>query len=232
MIKQKKVLALITARAGSKGIPGKNTKSLGGRPLVAWTIEAAKNSLYVDRLIISSDGADIIQIAESHGCEAPFVRPAELAQDESSSMDVIEHAIANLDEHFDYLLLLQPTSPFRTAEDIDHFIEHCIDKDSDIAVSVSKLKKHPMYMYQIQDDRLVPFLENGSIQLRRQDMPPAYEHNGALYFAKIDALLNTRSFNTPNTTPYITEGIINLDIDTPDDWDHAELIATKLSSTP
>ncbi|WP_312909851.1 acylneuraminate cytidylyltransferase family protein [Stutzerimonas nitrititolerans] len=229
MINKKKVLALITARAGSKGISRKNINPLAGRPLIAWTIAAARQSLYVDRLIVSSDGADIIRIAVEHGCEAPFVRPASLAREESSSMDVIEHAIASLDEHFDYLLLLQPTSPFRTAGDIDCFLNYCIENDADIAVSVSKLKKHPMYMYRIENDRLVPFLDNGNVQLRRQDMPPAYEHNGALYFAKIDHLLRERSFNTSEAMAYITEGIINLDIDTPEDWERAELIARKMS---
>jgi N-acylneuraminate cytidylyltransferase len=230
MINKRKVLALITARAGSKGIPGKNIKLLAGRPLIVWTIAAARQSRYVDRLIISSDGTDIIRIAEEHGCEAPFVRPAILAQVDSSSMGVIEHALANLSEHFDYLLLLQPTSPFRTADDIDCFLDYCIENDADIAVSVSRLKKHPMYMYHIENGRLVPFLDNGNVQLRRQDMPPAYEHNGALYFARIDRLLRERSFNTTGTIPYITEGIINLDIDTPEDWDYAELIAYKIGS--
>lgn len=230
MINKRKVLALITARAGSKGIPGKNIKPLAGRPLIAWTIVAARQSRYVDRLIISSDGTDIIRIAEEHGCEAPFVRPVALAQDESASMDVIEHALANMSEHFDYLLLLQPTSPFRTADDIDRFLDYCVENDASIAVSVSRLKKHPMYMYRIEDGRLVPFLDNGNVQLRRQDMPPAYEHNGALYFARIDRLLHERSFNTTGTIPYVTEGIINLDIDTPEDWDYAELIARKMGN--
>lgn len=230
MINEKKVLALITARAGSKGIPRKNIKPLAGHPLIAWTIAAAKQSRYVDRLIVSSDGADIIRIAVEEGCEAPFVRPAALAQDESLSIDVIEHAIACLDEDFDYLLLLQPTSPFRTANDIDRFLEYCVERNADIAVSVSKLKKHPMYMYRIENECLVPFLDNGNMQLRRQDMPPAYEHNGALYFAQIHRLLQIRSFNTCETIPYITEGIINLDIDTLEDWEYAEIIASKLST--
>ncbi|MCW0221269.1 MAG: acylneuraminate cytidylyltransferase family protein [Prosthecobacter sp.] len=232
MINKKKVLALITARAGSKGVPRKNIKPLAGHPLITWTIAAAKESRYVDRLIVSSDGPEIIRIAVEHGCEAPFVRPAALAQDESSSIEVIEHAIKFLNENFDYLILLQPTSPFRTASDIDRFLEFCIKNNANSAVSVSRLKKHPMYMYRIENNRLVPFLDNGSIQLRRQDMPPAYEHNGALYFAKINHLMRERSFNTPETLPYITEGIINVDIDTPDDWDYAESIARKASIHP
>ncbi len=231
MINGKRVLALITAREGSKGILGKNTKSLAGRPLIAWTLIAAKQSHHIDRLILSSDGLDIIKIAQEYGCEVPFTRPVALAQDDSSSMDVIEHAIASLSERFDYLLLLQPTSPFRTATDIDDFIEYAIASGAEIAVSVSKLKKHPMYMYYIENGHLVPFVENGNVQLRRQDMPPAYEHNGALYFAKIDRLLTERSFNTKYTVPYITEGAINLDIDTAEDWDYAEQIALKMGQT-
>lgn len=227
MINNKRILALITAREGSKGIPGKNIKPLGGLPLICWTINAAKESKYIDKLVLSSDGLEIIRIAHQYGCDAPFIRPKELAKDETSSMEVIEHALASLPEKFDYLLLLQPTSPFRTPNDIDLFIESSISKR--ISVSVCKLKKHPMYMYYIENEKLVPFFENGSLQLRRQDMPPAYEHNGALYLAEIETLSREKSFNTPHTAPYITTGDINIDIDTPDDWNYAELVAKRWS---
>ena len=227
MIKNKRVLALITARAGSKGIPGKNIKPLDGLPLIAWTIKAAQQSAYIDRLILSTDGDDIARTAQAYGCDVPFMRPAELARDDSTSMDVIEHALSSLAQTYDYLLLLQPTSPFRTGADIDRFVEFAMSTPAKTVVSVSKLKKHPMYMYYIEDERLVPFLDNGKVQLRRQDMPAAYEHNGALYFSEIEHLLNVRSFNTACVTPYVTEGPINIDIDTPEDWDYAEFLAAR-----
>src|SRR5690606_9725040 len=126
MFGDKKVLGLITARGGSKGIPRKNIKLLGGKPLIAWTIDAALKSRYIDRLILSSDDNEIISIAKSLNCDVPFVRPSELATEISSSMDVVLHALDHVGEFFDFLLLLQPTSPFRTSEDIDAIIESCI----------------------------------------------------------------------------------------------------------
>src|SRR5262249_30378594 len=115
MIGRYTVLAVIPARGGSKGVPQKNIRTVGGRPLIAWTIEAAKGSRYLDRVVLSSDDRKIIDVAESYGCDIPFVRPAELATDEADSMSVVRHAIASFNEHYDYLVLLQPTSPLRRA---------------------------------------------------------------------------------------------------------------------
>src|SRR5690606_696725 len=178
MYNDKKILALITARGGSKGIPGKNTKLLGGKPLIAWTIEEALKSRYIDNLILSSDCDDIIATALSYGCDVPFVRPPELAADDSSSMDVILHALQVLNQNYDYLLLLQPTSPFRKSSDIDGIIEFTMRNNFDLSISVSKVKKSPAYLYKIEDLKLIPYIE-ATVQLRRQDMPSTYEHNGA-----------------------------------------------------
>ena len=127
MIGSRSILALIPARGGSKGVKRKNVREVGGKPLIAWTIEAAKASRYIDRLILSSEDRAIIDVATAHGCEAPFVRPAELATDEADAMAVVRHALSALPERYDYLLLLQPTSPMRTANDIDGAIELCIN---------------------------------------------------------------------------------------------------------
>lgn len=227
MIKGRNVLALITARGGSKGIPRKNLRPLAGRSLIDWSIQAARQSRYVDRLIISSDDDEIIEKARRQGCEAPFVRPAHLARDDTGSMPVIVHAIETLERRYDYLLLLQPTSPFRTGNDIDRILSFCVEGEIEAAVSVTRLKKHPMFMYSIDQGRLKSLLPAAG-QLRRQEMPAAYEHNGALYVARTDWLLKHQSFTLPEVHAFITQGAINLDIDTPEDWDYAEFVAARL----
>jgi N-acylneuraminate cytidylyltransferase len=226
MYKSKSILALITARGGSVGIPGKNVKDLGGKPLIAWTIDAAQQSSYIDRLIISSDSGDIIEVAKKYGCEVPFVRPDELARNETASMPVILHAIDTIDGEYDYLLLLQPTSPFRTPDQIDEIIEKCIGIDAPIMVSVKESSKHPNAMFEIQDGALNPFFGHKQ-NLRRQDAPKAYEHNGALYLTQTNYLRDKQSYNTEDALAYVMEGAVNLDIDTPEDFSYAEFLIDK-----
>ncbi len=226
MYKNKKILALITARGGSKGIPGKNIKNLGGKPLISWTIEVAKSSKYLDRLILSSDSSEIIDVALSCGCEVPFVRPSELATDQSSSIDVVLHAINSLDTKYDYILLLQPTSPFRKSSDIDGIIEYVIDNNLELAISVSKVKKHPAYLYKISGKKLIPYIDV-THQLRRQDMPSTYEHNGALYFSSTEYILKEKTYNNPLASPYEMVGKVNIDIDDVDDWEYAEFLINR-----
>lgn len=227
MYKQKSVLALITARGGSKGIPGKNIKLLGGKPLISWTIEAAKACPHIDRLILSSDDTDIIETAIAAGCEAPFRRPKELAADHTPSMDVIMHALAQLDIRYDYLLLLQPTSPFRTTAHIQQIIEQAIETESEMMVSVKKISNHPAFMFELKEGYLHSFFPQKQ-QVRRQDMPTAYQHNGALYFAKTEYLEHEQSFLTPKVRPFTMSGIANLDLDEPEDWLYAEYIIEKI----
>lgn len=226
MYKGKKILALITARGGSKGIPKKNIIALGGKPLIGWTIEAALQSHFIDRLILSSDDQEIIAIARSFKCEAPFTRPDYLAQDDTSSMDVIMHAIEHVKGAYDYLLLLQPTSPFRTSEDIDNIIRSCLGSGFEMMISVAKLKKHPMYMYKIKKQRLESFLP-AERQLRRQDMPSAYEHNGALYLSSIKFLKKVKSFNVNEARAFEMYGAANIDIDNYVDLHYAEFLIEK-----
>jgi CMP-N,N'-diacetyllegionaminic acid synthase len=225
MIDGKSVLALITARGESKGIPNKNIKVLGKKPLIQWTIDAALSSFYLDRIVVSSDSPAILKISEQLGCE-PLLRPDHLAEDHSTSVDVILHALENIKSKYDYLILLQPTSPFRRTKDIDGIIESTVKSGSEVMASVARLKTHPMFIYEIIDGKLRSFKPQKQ-QLRRQDMPPVYVHNGALYIAKISTLLREKSFNLPNTQAYVTEGDINVDIDTPDDWSYAEFLAGR-----
>jgi CMP-N,N'-diacetyllegionaminic acid synthase len=226
MYQGKTVLALITARGGSKGIPGKNIKRLADKPLINWTIDAAKQSAYIDRLILSSEDDSIIQQALAAGCEVPFKRPAELALDSSSSMDVIVHALEQLTVQYDYLLLLQPTSPFRTVAQIDAIIEQGIGSGTDITVSVTQSKKHPAFMYTLDGNKLLPVI-NTQQQKRRQDMPKVYEHNGALYLASIPHLLQVKSYNGEGVAAFLMDTLSSVDLDEPLDWEFAEYLIMK-----
>lgn len=223
MYKDKRILALITARGGSKGIPGKNIKPLGGKPLINWTIDAAKSSEYIDRLIISTDSEDIAQIAQNAGCEVPFIRPAELATDKSTSMDAIMHALSSVGDNYDYLLLLQPTSPFRKVEHINAIIQQGIDTKSKMTVSVTESKKHPAFMFSQENGVLASVVKNEQHQ-RRQDMPKVYEHNGALYFSEIPYLKMVKSYNCQDVRAFEMGLIDSIDLDSPMDWLYAECI--------
>jgi len=128
MINNKTILTIIPARGGSKGVKRKNVRNLAGKPLIAWTIEAAKNSKYLDRVVLSSEDKEIIKIAKEYGCEVPFVRSKELAKDDTPGIDVVLHALNMIRERYNYVVLLQPTSPLRTECHIDECIELCVKK--------------------------------------------------------------------------------------------------------
>ena len=228
MIKGKTILALITARGGSKGIPQKNIIDLGGKPLLAWTIEAAQKSKYIDRLILSSDDTRIINIAKAYGCEVPFVRPAELALDTTSSMDVIFHALDSLHSSYDYLLLLQPTSPFRTAAHIDQAIQHLFDRQAVSVVSISKSKKSPeLIFYQSENGTLQPIIKTDATATRRQDAKVTFQYNGAIYFTNIDYLKKVKSYKTSETVGLELSNFIDIDIDEPEDLAYARYLVEK-----
>ena len=229
MYKNKRILALITARGGSKGIPDKNIKLLGSKPLIAWTINEVNKSKYIDRCILSSDSEKIISVAKEFGCEVPFVRPEEFATDTSSSIDVILHALENINEKFDYLMLLQPTSPFRTVINIDKVIEQTVDSNIELMISVAKVKKHPSYLYKIENNKLIPYIETNK-QLRRQDMPATYEHNGAIYFSTTDFIKKNKTYNIKDAVGYEMFGSTNLDIDTIEDLEYAEYLISRGSN--
>lgn len=208
-----KVLALITARGGSKGLPRKNVLVAGGKPLVAWTVQAALSATSVDRVVLSSDDNEIMLAAAAAGCEVPFRRPKELASDQANSIDVIFHALSEI-PGYDYLMLLQPTSPLRTSADIDAAFAKMRMHDAPSCVSVTKVDQSPYWMYRISDDeRLHNILDPLPNIGRRQDLPPVYTLNGAIYIAKIDWLLNTKNFLGPETVAYEMPRDRSLDID-------------------
>ncbi len=214
MYQNKTILAIIPARGGSKGVPRKNIRELGGKPLIAWTIDSARSSNYLDRLILSSEDQEIIEVAKKIGCEVPFKRPIELAQDETEGVAPVLHAIEKV-EGYDYVVLLQPTSPFRLGKDIDHCIELCVNSGANTATTVTEPEKSPYWMYQVDrhSGRMSQLLPQELI-LRRQDLSPVYSLNGAVYVAKIEWLKEKRTLLPPGTVAYIMPKSRSMDIDT------------------
>lgn len=225
-----KFLGLITARGGSKGIPGKNVKPLAGKPLIAWTIEAAAASGRLERVIVSTDDDEIADVARQCGLAVPFKRPAELARDDSSHFSVVEHAIKWMAENADcrpeYLVLLQPTSPFRTAADIDAAIELAEKKNADAVVGVCEAAAHPMLVKKMDDSgAMADFVPADIAYKRRQSLPPAYQINGAIYVNRVVALLRDRDFCPPGAIGYVMSAEHSMEIDDMWDFHMAELVA-------
>jgi len=230
MIKGKTILAIIPARGGSKGIPRKNIKMLAGKPLIAWTIEEAKKSKYVDRLILSSEDEEIIEVAQKWGCEVPFVRPKELAQDNTPGIEPILHAVNLLEKQYNYVCILQPTSPLRKVNDIDGCIEKCVKMNATSCVSVTEVNKHPYWTYSLDsNNKLIPFSENKQITLR-QDLPKIYSLNGAVYFISTNELIKYKQLINTETIAYLMQKQNSLDIDDYIDFKIAELFFKKNSN--
>ncbi len=230
MISEKSVVAIIPARGGSKGIPRKNIKLLAGKPLIAWTIEEAKKSKYIDRLILSSEDKEIINIAKKWGCEVPFVRPKELSEDDTDAVEPVIHAINALPEKYDYVCLLQPTSPLRKVDDIDGCIEKCILNNAASCVSVTEVVKHPYWMYEINAEEKLTALFPDKFVSRRQDLQKIYALNGAIYISRTRELLEKKKFVTSETVGYVMEKTNSIDIDDEIDFYSAEFIINRSNS--
>lgn len=219
MIGERTVLALIPARGGSKGLPGKNILRVSGRPMIDWTIAAAMSARCVDRVVLSSDDEAIAACAREAGCDVPFRRPADLAMDTTAMIDVVLHALDQL-PGFDIVALLQPTSPLRIAEDID---AACMALESHCApacVSVSLVEQSPYWMYRLAaDGRMIPLLENVPHIACRQELPEVYAINGAVYVAEAAWLRRTRTFVTGETVAYLMPPERSIDIDTAADFE-------------
>jgi CMP-N-acetylneuraminic acid synthetase len=224
-----KILALIPARAGSKGIKNKNIACLGGFPLIAWTIREALKSKFISHLIVSTDSVKIAEIARQYGCHVPFMRPKILAGDQSPTVPVLLHALRRMEKdvgRFSHVVLLQPTSPFRTVDDIDHGIELSIKSNADSLVSVSEAKTHPFLAVRLDSSGIVKsFLPNRQCFVRRQKFPSAYQINGMLYVTKRDVLIKEKTlFPSGRTLGFVTAPENSFDIDTPEDLLMAETI--------
>ncbi|SMG16905.1 acylneuraminate cytidylyltransferase family protein [Dethiosulfovibrio salsuginis] len=224
MYEDKRVLAIIPARGGSKRIPGKNVKILGDKPLIAWTVEAAKKSAYIDRLILSSDDNAIAKVAQEHGCDVPFMRPDSLATDTATSADVVIHALNFLgDGLFDYVILLQPTSPFRSCEDVDGAIKGCLSGGFSSLISTRPVRENPSWMYSQEGEVLSSLSERlgEAASLRWQIL------NGAIYVFDVRWFLRNRAFMDEKTRLYSMPWERSVDIDTMEDWAWAEFLLDK-----
>jgi N-acylneuraminate cytidylyltransferase len=227
MIEDKKVIGIIPARGNSKGVPKKNIKPLSGTPLIGWTIKEARKSKYIDKLILSSDNQEIISVAKRYGLEAPFLRPSELAQDDTIPTEVIIHALKKC-PGFDLIVVLQPTSPFRKAEDIDGAIWKVVDSGAPACVSVTLPDKSPYWMFGIdQKERLTSLFPDKPLAANRQEQPLVYALNGAVFVANVKFLLEQRSFICPETVGYVMPRSRSIDIDDEMDFLLAKALIEK-----
>lgn len=214
MYKNKKIIGWIPARGGSKGIPRKNIIDLCGKPLISYSITAALQSEYIDYVMVSTDDEEIAAVAREWGAEIPFLRPAELASDTAKTVDAVVYTVQALRDQgmeFDTVVLLQPTQPLRTAEDIDGAIETYMEAGCTPLVSVSRVEDHPLLIRSIQENQLVPLL-NVSSTCRRQDMPDYYRVNGCIYINEADQIDENTSFND-NSLPFVMDNSHSVDID-------------------
>lgn len=228
-----KILGLVTARGGSKGIPGKNIKPLAGKPLIAYTIGAAKESGIFDRLILSTDDERIAEVARGHGCEVPFLRPAKFAQDTTPHLPVVQHAVKWLKDNEsyspDWVMILQPTAPLRQAFHIREAIDLMQKTGADSVVSVYEVPGHynPHWQFVIgENNRMAIFTGEtfSGIIRRRQDLPKTYTRNGAIYLFRTDLLFDPAdpNFYGDRISAYIMDDRYNVNIDNMVDWEEAE----------
>ncbi len=208
MINGKRVLAVVPARGGSKGLPGKNVRLVGGKPLLAWSVEVGLASRYVDKLAVSTDASDIAEVSRAAGAEVPFLRPAALASDTASSIDVLLHCIDFYHEQglsFDLLALLEPTSPLREVSDVERALELLTSMpEAESVVSVCRSEGgHPVFLYNLgAKQKLTPFSSEAGQHIRRQDLSPVFFPEGTMYAAKIESLRARRSFYHHKTYAY------------------------------
>ena len=227
-----KILSIIPARGGSKGIKKKNIVNLNGKPLIAYTIEESLKSKYINRTIVSTDLEEIAEISKNYGADIPFIRPKELATDTSKNIEVLMHALEELKkngETYDYVVLLQPTQPLRKVFHIDESIELLIENKGDSLVSVSKVKDHPILIRKVLENGEVVNLFNCSSTVRRQDFPDYYIVNGAIAINKVNENLNINTSINDNKLAYIMDQKYDIDIDTMLDLKLVEIIMNEES---
>ena len=225
-----RVLGIVTARGGSKGIPRKNIRSFAGKPLLAWTAEAALGAKRLARVILSTDDAEIADVGRSAGLEVPFMRPSELSDDQAPTVPVLRHAVAWLEalgDRYQAVCLLQPTSPLRTAAMIDSCVELLDQSAADAVVSVSAVpaEYNPHWVY-FADAAGELHLATGEATpiTRRQDLPCAYHRDGSVFVTRRDVLIEQGSLYGSRLVGFVTDGSRNIDIDTLEDWERAEEI--------
>ena len=232
MIRSERLLAVIPARGGSKRLPRKNILDFSGKPLIAWTIQAALESKYVDKVVVSTDDREISQISHHYGADVPFLRSAELATDEVSTIDVVLDLLQKLEakgDNYDYIILLQPTSPLRNFSHLNESVEQLVNEGLDAVISVCPVRHHPLWCNTLPNDgSMANFLRKDLHNTRSQDLPKNYMLNGAIYLCNINVIKECKTFFPPcNSSAYIMSEEDSIDIDTDLDFKIAKcLIST------
>ncbi|RDU59048.1 acylneuraminate cytidylyltransferase family protein [Helicobacter marmotae] len=227
-------LAIIPARSGSKRLKDKNIKPLCGKPLLAWSIESALDCDYIDEVVVSTDSTLYADIALSYGASVPFIRPDSLSKDTTTTFEVLEHCIHYykevLNKAFDYVVLLQPTSPLRQSWHIKEACEKILSCNKDSLISISPCEHSPLWCNTLgEDEDMSHFLADSILNVRSQDLPQFYRLNGVLFIAKTEVLLTYQTFFTPKSIAYKIENIYSSDIDSALDFDIATLLANRLT---
>lgn len=232
---ESKILGIIPARGGSKGLPGKNIKKLGGQPLINYSIAIGKKSVFIDDLIVATDDNKIAEIAKEFGADVPFLLPQELTTDDSSIVPVLQYAINYMEQKkdlkYEYVVILQPTSPFRLVEDIDCTINLMKEKKADSAVTIMRISSsvHPIKMKKVENDFLMPYcIDEPAEGIKRQDLPPAYKRNGSVYVLKRNIILNDNKIYGEKVAGYLVPTNRSVDIDNENDWVLAESMFNRL----
>jgi CMP-N-acetylneuraminic acid synthetase len=215
MIDNKRLLAIIPARGGSKRLPRKNILYLSGKPVISWTIQAALKSKYIDRTIVSTNDIETANISKDYGADVPFLRPDSLATGTATSVDTILHSINAINDNYDYILILQPTSPLRTYEHIDAAVELFLDKKADSIISVCEAEHPTKWINSLPSDlSMINFIHHTEQSKRSQDFIKEYIINGAIYLIRVDTFVKTMTFFPENSYAYIMDRESSIDIDT------------------
>lgn len=231
-----RIIGLIPARGGSKGIPGKNLRSLGGKPLLQHAFDAARDSGVVERVILSTDSEEIAALGARLGIETPFLRSAELARDDTPMIAVLKHLLEYLrstNAMPDAIMLLQPTAPLRRAEHLRQAGEMLIPDEVDSVVGVTEIPQHyaPHYAMKITPDgHLVHYLPDSAAIKRRQDVPKAYSRDGTVYLFRVSTLEKYDDIYGANCLPLLIPPDETLNLDTMEDWEHAERVFARIQA--
>jgi CMP-N,N'-diacetyllegionaminic acid synthase len=229
-----KILGIIPARGGSKGIQGKNIRLLKGNPLIYYAVDAARKSGLVDRLVLTTDSEEIAEAGRNLGIEVPFLRPSELAQDETPMLHVLEHAVTFIESEGwkpDIILLLQPTAPLRQAIHVQEAVRMLVELKCDSVVSVVEVPRHyvPDFVLRLEDGKLRPFLD-APLVTRRQDARPAYSRDGTIYAFRRDMFVTKHSIYGDNCRPLIIPSDQSCNLDDMEDWQEAEKKMLELNN--
>jgi N-acylneuraminate cytidylyltransferase len=226
-----KILVIIPARGGSKGIPHKNIKPLNGKPLIHYTIDEAREIVSDEDICVSTDDLEIIKCVEDYGLKVPFVRPEELATDTAGTYEVLLHALNFYEKqgrHYDVVMLLQNTSPFRKAEQIKEALK-LYNKDVDMVVSVKECPANPYYcVFEEDNNGFLHVCKGDGNIFRRQDAPKVYEYNGAIYIMNAEKLKTTHMHKMQKRVKYVMDEMSSFDLDTMTDWNIAENIIKEI----